>query len=693
MARRNAILWCIILLQSYFSICTAQQLQDTIGITLEELEVVQQGRSSIIKNDDGSLTIKSVDVVNHNWKMGEPDIINALLSEEGVNKGSDYSSGVSIDGASPAQTQYLIDGSPIIFPFRFGGIFSTFQTFHFSGADLYRYSSPNYLPGLGGVIDFHPAIKFSGRTNGEVNVGLLASSISVRIPIKNKFFMSTSGRISYIDQIYGKLLNGQRSHLGYQFYDANLTLAYDTGDCGLFTFSGYRNSDRLSYKDSNYALDMTMPWDNSLVSLVWRNRRKNHYEAGIFYSDFSNTLQLSMPNSLIQAPSSLGMSGARFNIDFNPEGEGIFHHSTGLNFTFFHIIPQWAELSTDLETVNGIGNRNSQRLPASEYNINLYENANISLIKDVLILLPAIRVGILSSRCYREIPITRFIIDPQLSVKWHSRVGTLSAAVVASSQPLHLVGFSELGLSSDFRIPVSRIAPMERSLTFSLRWNRRFENFGLRADAAIFYSKVWNQTEFKAQVLEIVDSEYNPFNYLIIADGCNYGGHVSLRKDFGKFTGSISYEYSGGRRHNKGEHSASWRSLYDLGNNIKLNSCFNLNRHWILSADFSYASGRVYTPVKSLYAIGGNLAMEYGRRNSARLPSYQRLDIGATYKFSTNGPLPLNHFLNMTLINAYGHRNVEIQYFILDSSDGRYKLNKLTSLYRFMPSISYAIQF
>lgn len=693
MALPRAILWSISLFHSFLFIASAQEVKDTTGVTLDEFEVVQQGRSAITMRDDGSLAIKSSEVVKLNRKMGEPDIITALLSEVGINKGSDYSSGISIEGSSPAQTQYLIDGSPVIFPFRFGGIFSTFQTFHFSGAELFRFSSTDRLPDLGGVIDFHPAIQFSGKAKGEANVGILASSLSACIPIKNHFFIAASGRISYIDEIYGKLLKGKNSHMGYKFYDANLTMAYDAGRCGIFSLSAYKNADRLSYEDSHYALDMSMPWENSLLNFGWRNNRTNHFEAAIFYSDFSNTLHLSMPNTFIQAPSSLWMSGARFNIDFYPETDRRFHHSSGFNFTFFHTVPQWAQLTTDLESIEGLNSRKSQRIPASGYNINVYEKASVALIKEALILMPAVRLGWLSSKSYGENSIYNLIIDPQLSLRWHSRIGTLTAAAVASSQILHLIGFSELGLSSDFRIPVSNKAPMERSLTFSLRWNRNFVNIGLKTDATIFFSNVKNQTEFKAQVLEIIDTEYNPLNHLIIADGYNYGFYVALRKDFGRLTGTASYEYSAGRRHNKGDKSSHWRSLYDLGSILKINVTYRLSKHWTLATDFSYASGRVYTPVKALYAIGGNLAMEYGRRNSARLPSYQRLDIGATYQFSTRGKFPLTHILNLTLINAYGHRNVEMQYFILDSEDGRYKLNKFSSMYRFMPSLSYTIQF
>lgn len=85
--------------------------------------------------------------------------------------------------------------------------------------------------------------------------------------------------------------------------------------------------------------------------------------------------------------------------------------------------------------------------------------------------------------------------------------------------------------------------------------------------------------------------------------------------------------------------------------------------------------------------------MEYGERNSARLPLYHRLDLGATYSFSTGHTVRLRHLLNLSLINAYAHKNVEMQYFILNSENGDYSLKRIYSLYNLIPSVSYTLEF
>ena len=85
--------------------------------------------------------------------------------------------------------------------------------------------------------------------------------------------------------------------------------------------------------------------------------------------------------------------------------------------------------------------------------------------------------------------------------------------------------------------------------------------------------------------------------------------------------------------------------------------------------------------------------MEYGPRNSARLPMYHRLDLGATYRFSTGGCFPLRHEVNLSVINAYGRANVEMSTFTVNTLTGMYSRRDISSLYRFLPSLSYTIKF
>lgn len=690
MARVRAIFSCIVLAASTIS---AAEPDDTIGTMLDEIQITQKGRSAAKRLDDGGIRISGAEVGKINRRMGEADIVSYLLGETGIHKTGDYGSGISVDGASPAQTQYMIDGGPVIFPFRFGGIFSTFNTAHFYGADFSRHARADILPELGGALDFHPKASSTGSACGEANVGLLASSAHIGVPVAGRFSISASARVSYIDQIYKRLIKQDDGDISYRFADMNLSASWRTDGSGVFSLSLFHNSDRLGYDDRNYAMDMGMKWSNTLCNLSWRRKGRDEIQANAYFTDFRNSLNVEMPQMLLEAPSSTRMAGARLNVDFRKRESQALHHSAGINIVHFNTVPQWATLWTESAPGNLQPHQSSERTPMSGFNANIHECMTWDIMRDALTLLPSLRLGVVSCLRQGERRYTRALVDPGVTLRFNSNAGVFTGSVMRSSQYLHQIGFSELGLSSDFRIGSSRKAPVEHALTFSLRWNRLFESVGIRTEASAYFSQIGNQPEYSSQLLDIIDAEYDPIEHITLSDGYNYGASLSAHKDFGDFTWGASYEYGAGRRHAHGKGGPEWRSLYDAGNAVKANAVWRVGYRWTLSADFTYASGRVYTPVKSIYAIGGNIAMEYGLRNSARLPAYQRLDVGATYMFQTGRRHSLAHMLNLTLINAYGHRNVEMQYFILDTGKGDYRLKRLYSLYRFMPSLSYTIKF
>lgn len=687
----SAILWILIFTPLIYADNSTTETADTIITILPEFEAFGQDESTTRVKNDGSVLINSKTLDTKIRKFGETDIIGELLSISGINKSGDYSSGITIDGASPSQTQYLIDGAPVIFPYRFGGIFSTFNSSHFKSALFRKYSPSEYQPMLGGVIDFEPKKSFSRVLSGEVNIGLLSSSANLNYFKERKFCISASGRISYIDQIYGKLLHSESTDIGYRFADLNLTASYITDRAGTFTFSAYHNQDKLAYGNSNYDMTMGMQWRNTLFNLKWAKKGDFDMESNIYWSGFTNKMTIIMQQFQIQTPNSLSQAGGRFNVSKKSLVKHIAY-SFGTTFAFYKIAPLHAEITKGSMTTSTNEPEFQSCQNTNLININFHAGFKWDIVDSKLQFEPTFRIGALNSTSDKS-HYRRMLLDPGLNIKYNSSIGTMTTRASLSSQFLHLAGFSELGLASDFWLGACKRAPLQRAVNFSLNWHKFLDYIGVIADANIYYSIVRNQTEYSGQVLEIADADYNALDHLIISDGFNAGGGISLRKEIGAITGHVGYEYGIGRRHRIGNKSDSWRSYFDNGNTVKAGIIWHPTGHWTFSADFRYADGRVYTPVKAIYVICESLAIEYAKHNSARMPAYQRLDLGATYSFNTPGKLPLKHLVNLSLINAYGHRNVEMQYFDFNTITGEYTTKRLYSLYRFLPSISYTILF
>lgn len=643
-------------------------------------------------NEDGSLSVRGGELRRLLRSFGESDYLNQIKQLSNVYSTSDYASGISVDGSEGSQSLYLIGGAPVIFPYRFGGIFSTFNTPHFSSMKFSRISSPRYPDRLGASFLFIPAHRFKPGIEGEANVGMTSSSLTIRGGMFDRVCLNISGRVSYVDQLYGKVLRNSSSYLQYGFYDLNADLIFRLSEADQLTFSLFHSNDKLGYDDNNYALDTHLHWKNSLYNIGYAHDGKVDLEANIYRSVFNNNLTFRMPQFHILDPSSFTTNGGHFHLGQVIKQGVISDWVAGIRGSYDMVSPQWAVLTM----TDASGNLNHVSVPMDQklWTLSLFSQVGLWLFPERLKLIGEGSVGIYSSNTVSEDLKYRRGVS-SISTKFQLLLpdGQVTLSTGMSQQPVHQVGFSELGLASNFWIGACDRAPIQRACFVNLHFRNKLPWWNLTLESSAYWKKLWNQTEYQGSVIEAVDVDYNPFSHIIVSDGYSYGFSIGVSRQFGNLTGDLSYSYGDGWRHSRGGDEKPWHSLYSEGSVAKCNVVWHEGRHWVLSASWRISAGRRFTPVEALYAIGGNIAMQYGERNSARLPSYQRLDLGATYFFTRGKERRFKHSVNVSLLNAYGHRNVEMQYFVLNSENGSYSLKKLYSLYRFLPSISYSIEF
>lgn len=211
-------------------------------------------------------------------------------------------------------------------------------------------------------------------------------------------------------------------------------------------------------------------------------------------------------------------------------------------------------------------------------------------------------------------------------------------------------------------------------------------------NADIYYKRVYDDPEYYGAVLDLANADYTCEDYIHSSDGHTYGASMMCRLRAGKSQTMASYSFGVARR--RDTESGEWRyAVSDVRHSVSLSSSLSIGRHWILNGAFSYATGRRVTPIKAIYFIADRLMMEYGKRNSACLPAYHRLDLGMTYAFRSGGRVPLSHEVSLSVLNAYGHRNIEMQTMRINAETGETSLKQVGSLFRFLPSVSYSIKF
>jgi len=654
-------------------------LTDTL--TLHEVEVTAARTHRPRIASDGSTSFESDALSTMPRTFGEIDALRFIRYLPGVTSSSDYSAGFSVDGMDYSQNLYRLNDIPIHFPYHFGGIFSAFSPYLYSNVRLQKsIKNADESGTLGAVVNLQSPYTTPQHITAGINAGMIASSTWIAAPLGSRGSICGSGRISYIDALYKSMLHSNSTQASYNLADLDVCSTYNCSDNDILRATFHYNGDRVKYLDMNYSLTTALSWHNLAAGLEWKHSTTAIDMTNlIYYTRFHNLLHLDMGQIGLDAPTSIDEWGLKGHVSINGTPsymELAITYGTHL----YSVQPQWVEIIGIGQ--NGMSSRN-----------NIYASENAVAIEGCWHL-PyhwAIRTGMIVNIFHSDDNYTVLHPDIRLSATRSWRLGSITLHAGRYHQYLHQVGFSDLGMSSNFKLAASRQIPPQQSLTTAIAGNfHPIDQLYLSAD--LYYKRVTNQPEYLGGVLDILNSGYRAENYILLCHGYNTGINISARMDTPKINAMATYSYTYTRRYMPGEpipfaatnelrHCTTLSAQWFIGNHLSVNGVFNL------------ASGRPYTPITAIYFIGEHLMTEYGHRNSARLPLYHRLDLGATYSFTTGGKLPLKHEVNISIINAYGHHNIELTKFSFNADNGTYSRHNVSSLYRFLPSLSYTVSF
>lgn len=687
-----AVLWLLLFAASLpvsaRAVSSADEPSDTLMHNLGGVTVTSAYPSAIRSTSSGDMMISAERVATRSRAFGEADIVGALKVLPGVTTIGDYGAGLTIDGSDLSQTLHSINGIPVIFPYRFGGIFSTFNTSHFRSATFSRMCRlPSSPSRLGGNIDLEPyGIPGSGSTPvaGTVNAGILSSSATLRTGMPLRWGITASARVSYIDQIYGRFLTTADRNIRYNFMDFNLSGALRIDSRNMLKVDFFHNTDRLTFGDGNYAMDLLLNWHNNMAGVAWHHSSSSvTTNVRTFYTGFSNTLSLRQPQLLIKAPSGLHQGGVAADGTVDSFVFNRYTLAWGAEANIYAVDPQWATYTIEGSTTGS---------PRHRHNMGDYK-AGVEIrfpFATGLAAIPALKFsGVSTAAGYAKTD-----LSPMLTLEHITRRHTLRLHAGRYCQYLHLVGLSEIGLASNFWMIPTEHAPRQVMWNYMVSSRWLLPVASLKLETAVYYKRVFNQPEYFGNVIDIIDASYDATTHLRSYDGYNTGFNIDLRRESGMLTGSLNYSFGIARR--KNPNTGEWfRAITETRHTIGADLSYRLNDRWTFGATYTYATGRPYTPVRQIYFIGGSIGMEYGTYNSGLFPDYQRLDLSASYswKTRTKSIQPLSHLVNFSLLNATGHRNVDMQYYIAKIDMGDYRLKRIYSLYRFIPSLSYTLSF
>lgn len=660
----------------------AAEPPDTLRLSEVEVTATPASRPRISSLGTVEFSRKALEAAPR--AFGEADPLRFLTLMPGVTSASDYSAGLSVDGMDYSQNLFRLNSIPVHFPYHFGGTMSVFSPAVYPSVALFRSVKPaDDSSVLGGVVRLSTPFEPAPSLSAEVRVGMIASSAWLRVPLSRRFSLVASARTSYIDALYSSLLRSRDTQAAYNLSDADLCADWLPADSHRIRATFHYNADHVRYTDLSYSLTTALRWHNLLGGVSWFCSASSFdAENSLYFTSFRNSLRLDMSSVWLDAPTGINEFGARGSFAFTALPER-WTLQAAYSAALYHITPQHVSL-------RGIGEGSDPREPSLAAAFSPSVEASFSPSPLWKFTAGAL-LGLYTSGGY-----TRFLPAPSLRALWRPASCpdlSLALSLSHSFQVIHQVGFSEMGMSSNFKVAASRRVPPQLSdaVAVTAAWSPQFlPQLSLNAD--LYFKRIRRQPEYLGAVLDIISPSYLAENYILETGGHNVGGSISARFALNRFSAMATYGYCHTRRRMPGER-LPFSSSYELRHSLSALASWRLDSRWQFSATFNLASGRPYTPVEAIYFIGERLMMEYGPRNSARLPVYHRLDLSATYTFSTAGRFPLSHEVNLSILNAYGRSNVEMRSFSMNAETATYYLRDISSLYRFLPSLSYTIKF
>jgi hypothetical protein len=282
-------------------------------------------------------------------------------------------------------------------------------------------------------------------------------------------------------------------------------------------------------------------------------------------------------------------------------------------------------------------------------------------------------------------------VEPRLAFNYViNERSSIKAAYTRNVQNLHLLSNSTSGNPTDLWIPNSNIVKPEIADQVSLGYFRNFKEDMFQVSTEVYYKGLQNQIDYKdgAQITLNENAE----SQLLFGKGRAYGLEVSLKKKMGRLTGWIGYTLSRTEKKIDGiNDNKYYRAKQDRTHDISIVAIYELSKKWSVSSTWVYYTGNAVTFPSGKYSVSGQVVNYYTERNGYRMPAYHRMDIGFTYMRKKTAKFESSW--NFSCYNVYGRENAYTITFEQDPNNASKTQAVQTTLFRWVPSITYNFKF
>lgn len=659
-------------------------------LLLKEVVVSNNKKSSITALSGGKLSFNLKELSSLPTILGTTDIIKLLQLTPGVQNSGDANGYLYVRGGDPGHNSILYGGTPIYGMSHLLGVFPFYNTDHIQEVEFDKSSSnAKYGGRLSSTTLLIPNKTTPSKITVQGNVGLLASQMTLAVPLGKKSGLFISGRKTYIDEIVVPILNSFSKNndvqdMKYGFSDGNLTFITEVSKNNSLVVDAFVSADKLKIEDSNIALTTGLKWGNFSLSpaLISKLSSKTTMSNAVYFTRYTNNLEMQ------QATVQMGISSYVQDFGFANSVRFMVKEipfESGLQYTFHNLQPQKIEINSQIATA--IEEQNNL-IKANE--VAVFATAKPKL-SDYLIAELGLRINYYSSGSKSN---SYLHFQPRMVLNYYpNKKFSFYTSYNRQNQYLSLITTSSVGIPTDFWIASSDGISPQTSDEFSIGSNQTISK-NMATSFGGFYRSMKNLLEYPYGVAQFNEMSTLK-NDLLVGKGKAYGLEMMLRKNNGKFKGWLSYTLSWSTRNfdeiNDGN---TYFAKYDRRHNLSLVGMYDLNLKWNFGITQIFSSGNRFTMPTSWYFINNNPLKEYSEYNNAQMPNYIRTDLSVNYFFIKSSKK--ESALNFSIYNTFNIENPI--YVVLNVKVNEDKQSVVVEtekkyLYKILPSISWRFKF